>query len=374
MKYEYPDLTKLYRLPYTISDNPNVVIEPTAYCNLKCPHCYRKSDDHSIEHAQMSIEEIKKYIDYALKTRNFHTLSFLGGEPLLYPKLDEAITYAIKKGLKTGVYTNGVLLDEQRLREFKNLGLNYVYVHVDRHQNRGDTEDEINKLRGYYCNMFRKVGDIILGFGLIFHEEDIKDIDKIADFLQKNSDVIKFVNFSLFTPTLPEVETDVKISKNVDDYQKKMCNIIQDAFDFEWCCYLGSKYRKDKPGKLMAVRLYKKGKPVRTVDSKSYGKLVEDYHKKHGKYFHISRMDKKNTYFAKKYRSILKIAKDLLNYSVDPQSITISLSPLYLEDLNVVNICDSCQDCVLYENKFVPMCTLEYLKTGSKPVVDSVEY
>ena len=37
-----------------------------------------------------------------------------------------------------------------------------------------------------------------------------------------------------------------------------------------------------------------------------------------------------------------------------------------------VNVCDSCTDCVLHGDRFVPMCILESLKEGDAAVTASV--
>ena len=93
------DLTSVYRFPFTNIENPNTVIEPTTKCNLSCPGCYRVEFLAGNKNRQLSLDEMKQYVDDVIAKRNTNYLSFLGGEPMLHPQLNEAIVYAKKQGL-----------------------------------------------------------------------------------------------------------------------------------------------------------------------------------------------------------------------------------------------------------------------------------
>ena len=53
------------------------------------------------------------------------------GEPLLYPKIVEAIDYANKKGRKTMFYTNASMLDRNMSEKLLEVGLNEIRFSVD---------------------------------------------------------------------------------------------------------------------------------------------------------------------------------------------------------------------------------------------------
>ena len=363
---DYPDLTRLYRWPFGIDDNPNVVIEPTANCNLHCPHCYRESNNPHKRHAVMALTEVREYIDEALRLRRFQTLSFLGGEPLLYPHLDEAILYGVNKGLSVGLYTNGLILSRYRARELKALGLSYIYVHVDRHQGRDASEESTSALRQHFCDMFRKLGGLNFGFGVVLDEADLANIERLAAFLQNNADVVRFVNLSLLGPASLQgagVEEMIAECRRVDDFQRRALTRIREAFGFEYCSYLGSKFRADTPGKILAVSAYRGGRLLGSMDSDEFRGLSEDYRQEHGNYPYL--LSKKCT---DHFRRCHRFGDD-----VHWQYVAVSLSPLLLEE-RVVNICDSCTDCVLYQGHFVPMCLLEQIRGGDPLVLESVRY
>src|SRR3972149_9474852 len=108
------NLENLYRLPWTTYNNPNGWIEPTTYCQLACPGCYRGLDQPSPPRIHENIEKLKKDIDTLVKIRKIETLSVAGGEPLLYPQLDKLIKYAHKRNLKVKIVTNGWALTKSR--------------------------------------------------------------------------------------------------------------------------------------------------------------------------------------------------------------------------------------------------------------------
>ena len=132
------NLTNAYKLPWTKEDNPNGWIEPTTFCQIKCPGCYRGLAEKNPVRVHEKLEKMKSEIDELIVSRNTQTLSIAGGEPLLYPQLDELIAYSTKKGLKTKVYTNGFALTKNRLIELKNSGLTEAIIHLDRFQQRQD--------------------------------------------------------------------------------------------------------------------------------------------------------------------------------------------------------------------------------------------
>jgi len=355
-----PDLSRLYRLPYTGRDNPNTVIEPTAACNLACPGCYRMSDQKDRRHAVMTLDEMKRYIDRSLELRNYGVLSFLGGEPLLHPDLDAAIAYARKKGLGVGVYTNGLLLTKERAQCLKALGVAYIYAHVDRHQGRGVGEDEAIRLRERFCDMFRGIGGMQFGFGILMDEEDLRNLDETVAFCRKNSDIVSFVNFALLGSDYGNLDHWAAVSAETDALQRKACVLIAEKFGFDWTCYLGSSVLPDKPGKLMNYSFYQKGRYLGSVSPKDMEYVIT-----------IGRRQmKKYPYGALGYKKLLemmtKLPGKVSGVPTDFQLINISLSPVLVSQNSTmsVNHCEPCTDAVLYKDHFFPMCLLEYVRTA----------
>lgn len=368
---KYPDLSRLYRFPFNVFNAPNVVVEPTAACNLRCVDCYRGSNLPDKQHAVMTLPEIKKYVDDALALRNFHTLSILGGEPLLYDQLDEVIAYAAGKCASVGMYTNGVLLDEQRARKLKAAGLGSCYIHVDRHQGRGSDEDQIMRLRQQYCDMFRALGGVNLSLGVTFHPDDVRYLDQMVSLTRQNADVVKVVGLSLvgasYLPRSTQLSTFIhflKESDQVDLFQRRMIKRIQEAFGVEYSAYLGSKYRPKVPGKIVALSAYRQGKLLGSMTAEEFKAATDAYYQEHGKYPYV---------LSREGFSAIGSHCRRFGDHVDWQLVAVSLSPLLLPEL-AVNICHMCMDCVLYQGHFVPMCVLEHVKQDNPVVLNSVRY
>ena len=109
------NLQNLYKLPWSKYNNPNGWIEPTTYCQLACPGCYRGLDQKNPPRIHETVSKLKNEIDKLIKIRKIQMLSIAGGEPLLYPNLDELVLYAKKRHIQARILTNGVALSYERL-------------------------------------------------------------------------------------------------------------------------------------------------------------------------------------------------------------------------------------------------------------------
>ena len=91
---------KLYRFPWSKTDNPGGWIEVTDICDLHCPGCYR----HQLE-GHRPVEAVKKDIDVLVRLTNCDSIAITGGEPLGYPDLAEGSKlYCLEKDQTHGLY------------------------------------------------------------------------------------------------------------------------------------------------------------------------------------------------------------------------------------------------------------------------------
>ena len=91
--------------------------ELTARCNFDCRMCYIHRRSRDCE-ALMGEKNADWWVTLAKQAKEHGTLLLLltGGEPLLRRDFDEIYTACKSLGLLTSVNTNGVLLDEDKLR------------------------------------------------------------------------------------------------------------------------------------------------------------------------------------------------------------------------------------------------------------------
>jgi len=116
-------------LQFSKDKKPVVVWNMTRRCNLKCVHCYAKAvdpdgrDDIGTEKAKEIISDLAAY--------GAPVMLFSGGEPLVRKDLTELASYAVSKGMRAVISTNGTLITKEKAKELKAVGLSYVGISMD---------------------------------------------------------------------------------------------------------------------------------------------------------------------------------------------------------------------------------------------------
>lgn len=90
----------------------------TNKCNLKCDGCFARNtmnDENNEEY--ISIKEYHKILCNFVD-RGGEKINLLGGEPLLHPELKRILKLNKSRGLKTTIYTNGLLINKYNQRDF----------------------------------------------------------------------------------------------------------------------------------------------------------------------------------------------------------------------------------------------------------------
>ena len=105
---------------------PFVRFIPTDRCNLSCQYCFQKSRNPRV----MTLEEFEAYLDKAKRLR-IGMASFLGGEPLVWPHIHEALAYCTERNVMTDLTTNGTLLDGEMIDGLGRAGLDLLNISVD---------------------------------------------------------------------------------------------------------------------------------------------------------------------------------------------------------------------------------------------------
>lgn len=102
-------------------------LELTEKCNLECIHCYSDSSPQKAKGNKMGFSEWKNVILEARKVNSDH-IQFIGGEPTLYPYLQELIEIAYCNGFEfIEVFTNGVKFSNQQRQVFLKFGVNLAF-------------------------------------------------------------------------------------------------------------------------------------------------------------------------------------------------------------------------------------------------------
>jgi 12,18-didecarboxysiroheme deacetylase len=116
-------------LQFSQDKKPVVVWNMTRACNLKCIHCYAHARSQAAED-ELSTAEGRALID-DLAAFGAPVLLFSGGEPLVRPDLPELAAYAVQKGMRAVISTNGTLITPALARTLREIGLSYVGISLD---------------------------------------------------------------------------------------------------------------------------------------------------------------------------------------------------------------------------------------------------
>src|SRR5256885_8343814 len=87
-------------------------VHPARRCNLRCLHCYSSSGPE--ERDELPAALLREALDDA-SALGYTVAGFSGGEPTLYEPLSALVEHARRRGMRTTVTTNGMLLDDRRL-------------------------------------------------------------------------------------------------------------------------------------------------------------------------------------------------------------------------------------------------------------------
>jgi heme b synthase len=106
-----------------------VAWEITRSCNLFCAHC-RSSSTAGAYEDELSTEECLRLIDGILEVGK-PVIILSGGEPLLRHDLFKVAKYAVEKGLRVVMGTNGTLITDEVAAELKTIPISRVAVSID---------------------------------------------------------------------------------------------------------------------------------------------------------------------------------------------------------------------------------------------------
>lgn len=97
-------------------------------CNMKCSHCSNLSL--TKKDRELTIDDLKDFSRQA-DEMGLAQFTISGGEPLVFPNIDEIIQALNPEKFHIGMSTNGLLLDEARAKHLKSIGLDKVKISLD---------------------------------------------------------------------------------------------------------------------------------------------------------------------------------------------------------------------------------------------------
>jgi len=381
------DKQDLYRLPWSMNDNPIAWLEVTDVCNLKCEGCYRSTIS-----GHKPLEDVKEELRFFKRWRNPDNVSIAGGEPLLHPQIYEIIAYIDELGMKPIVLTNACKLTPGFLAELKKAGLAGFTIHIDSHQSRpgweNKSEAEHNELRQFYAEMIHTVGGFYTIFNATVFPSTYESIPDIVRWGQENLEIVQGLVFI----TYRTAATDTYEGISVDARQVDMSQLsyISEHFDetfvtgpevyqkiksvspaYEASGYLGGTQRHDSIKWLVSAMLGSKYGVYGSVGGKTMEVAQTLHHLFKGTYLaYLSNAGFGSAAFLMwPWDPVIRTAlgnrlKEILTHpwrlftSVKLQSIGIIQAP-DIQATGLADMCDSCPDMTVYDGKLINSCRMD---------------
>ncbi|MEN6463783.1 MAG: 12,18-didecarboxysiroheme deacetylase [Syntrophaceae bacterium] len=171
-------------LQFSKDKKPVVVWNVTRRCNLRCVHCY--SSSRNIEYTgELDTAEGKTLITDLAKFGSPVVL-LSGGEPLIRPDIEDLARFAVDKGMRVVISTNGTLITEKNAAVFRDIGLSYAGISLD---GIGATHDKFRGEKGAFeaavrgMRICREFG-IKVGVRFTINKRNYREIAAIFDFIE----------------------------------------------------------------------------------------------------------------------------------------------------------------------------------------------
>jgi hypothetical protein len=389
------DRTKLYKFPWSKTDNQCGWIEVTDFCNLHCRGCYRHRLD-----GHRPLEEIKEDIRRCQELTNCDGMAIAGGEPLQYPEIVEVVRFIKENKMKPVMLSNGVGLTGDLLKELKKAGLMKIHFHVDSNQDRpdwnGTTEIEMNDLRQHFADLLYKHGGVQCGFHITVCRSSFKYIPDIIKWSRRNMHKIQHISLIALRgiPIEDDVEYYVNGRKIADDEvlnkftdvsqinitTEEMYDILKSEFpDSDACAYLNGLSIPEINKYIVIVYVGSRKKVFGVLGRKTIEIVQVISHLFTGKYlsFFKNPVAGRKLFLLSKFDSLLK--KTFINYlrevrrkpslflnNIYTQTIALQ-QPIEFKDGKKV-YCDPCVNFMVYKNKLINPCQLDEYRLLGSPI------
>jgi pyruvate-formate lyase-activating enzyme len=381
------DKRNLYRLPWSMNDNPIAWLEITDICNIHCEGCYRQRLT-----GHKPLEEVKDEILFFKQWRNPDNVSIAGGEPLVHPQIVDIVAFIAQNGIKPVILTNAMALDAAMLRELKAAGLAGFTIHIDSHQNRphwkNKSEADLNELRQHYADMIAAEGGVYVIFNSTVYPSTFHEIPDVVRWGQANIDRVHGLVFITYRTATTDVnvahdregqEVDLgQLSYITEHFEEKfvtspeVCQLIKDKCpEYEPSGYLGGTIVHSSFKWLAGALVGSRKKMYGSVGKKTMEIAQTGHHFFTGTYlaylscarvgpkiFLLAPWDKTLRQAGRTWLKDVARHPGRLFEELYVQSIGIIQAPDLLPD-GRADMCDSCPDMTVYDGKLINSCRMD---------------
>jgi len=171
-------------LQFSSDKRPVVVWNVTKACNLRCVHCYAKAQKQGGPEELTYSQGLRLLDDLA--DFGVPVVLFSGGEPLVRPDLVDLARYAVKKGMRAVISTNGTLISNDMAKKLRDVGLSYVGVSLDGME---EVNDRFRGRKGAFREALRGIRNcqsvgLKVGLRFTINKMNATEIPRIFDLLE----------------------------------------------------------------------------------------------------------------------------------------------------------------------------------------------
>lgn len=382
---------KMYRLPWSMNDNPIGWLETTDKCNIHCLGCYRLQIA-----GHKPLEALKEDIRFFKQWRNCYNISIAGGEPLLHPDIVEIIAYIREMGMKPLLLSNGRKMDRPILVELKKAGLLGVTLHIDSMQQRQPewnhkTEAELNELRQHYVDLIHDVGGLYCSVGMTVYRSNMNEIPTVVRWAHQNLDRVHGLVFITFraAPTdmgIQYVKPDGSpidprelsysagqaVMEDTGLLSRDVWQLIRTEFPhYDACSYLGGSANHASIKWLIGVQLGSRGAFYGSLGPRTMELAQVFHHWTQGTYLTYMRSNKCGPLFFLLGLVDPEVRKSFGAYLREVIRRPLRLfQPMYMQSIGIVqapdilpdgrtDMCDSCPDMTVFDGKLINSCRMD---------------
>ena len=222
-----------------------LLAELTYRCPLQCPYCSNPVEIAKYND-ELSTEDWIRVLQQARKM-GATQLGFSGGEPLVRRDLEDLIGEARRLGYYTNLITSGVGMDADRVKKFKEAGLDHIQISFQA------SNEELNNYLGgtksfrHKQEMARVVKEFEypMVLNIVLHRKNVDQIRDILDMtVDLNADYVELastqyygwsrVNIEQLLPTREQLARAEVVAKEYQEKMKdkmKIIYVIPDYFE-----------------------------------------------------------------------------------------------------------------------------------------------
>ncbi len=212
-----------------------VALEITQRCNLDCTLCYLSESSEALK--DLPLPEIFRRIDLIHAHYGPDTdVQVTGGDPTLR-KLDDIariVAYIRDKGMRSSLFTNGILAKRDMLQRLAAEGLNDVAFHVDMTQERKgyDSEIALNAIREDCIAQARGL-KLQIFFNTTVFDGNFEQIPDVVRFFVRHADSVKLASFQLQADTGRGLLRERGVAINSDSVEAQILQGIGAPMSFD---------------------------------------------------------------------------------------------------------------------------------------------